>query len=77
MLAAEGPHAGCRNAALRQAATAAAERIGEVEMDHGDTACKTPDAAAAIAKAWAHSLGKGFASPAAHERTREPLRLRC
>ncbi|MBK7829060.1 DNA alkylation repair protein [Nannocystis sp.] len=68
---------GCRNPALRKAATAAAKRIGKVEVDHGDTACKTPDAAAAIDKAWAHSLAKGFASPAAHERTREPLRLRC
>mgnify|MGYP001175496057 CR=1 FL=1 len=68
---------GCRNAALRKAATAAAKRIGEVEVDHGDTACETPDAATYIDKAWAHSLAKGFESPAAHERTRELLRLRC
>lgn len=68
---------GCRNEALRQAALAAARRIGLVQIDHGDTACKTPDAAAAIEKAWAHSLSKGHVSPAAHERTREPLRLRC
>jgi hypothetical protein len=68
---------GCRNAALRKAATAAARRIGKVVVDHGDTACKTPDAAAYIDKAWAHSTSKGFASPAAHERSREPMRTRC
>jgi 3-methyladenine DNA glycosylase AlkD len=68
---------GCRNAALRKAATAAAKRIGKVEVDHGDTACKTPDAAPTIAKSWAHSTAKGFASPAAHERSREPMRTRC
>ncbi|MFO0983742.1 MAG: DNA alkylation repair protein [Planctomycetota bacterium] len=68
---------GCRNAALRKAALAAAKRIGKVEVDHGDTACKTPDAAQSIAKAWAHSTAKGFASPAAHERTRESPRCRC
>jgi 3-methyladenine DNA glycosylase AlkD len=68
---------GCRNAALRAAATATAQRIGKVHIDHGDTACKTPDAAAAIAKAWEHSTAKGYDSPAAHERSREPMRLRC
>ena len=68
---------GCRNDALRQAATAAAQRIGKVHIDYGDTACKTPDAASYIEKAWAHSVSKGFASPAAHERTREFPRLRC
>jgi 3-methyladenine DNA glycosylase AlkD len=68
---------GCRSAALRKAATAAAKRIGKVEVDHGDTACKTPDAAEYIAKTWAHSTSKGFATPAAHERTRESLRTRC
>jgi 3-methyladenine DNA glycosylase AlkD len=67
---------GCRNAALRKAATAAAKRIGKVEVDHGDTACKTPDAAAYIEK-WAHSSSKGFESPAAQERAREPMRTRC
>ena len=59
------------------AATAAAQRIGKVHIDYGDTACKTPDAASYIEKAWAHSVSKGFASPAAHERTREFPRLRC
>ena len=68
---------GCRNAALRKKAAAAAKRIGKVEVDHGDTACKTPDAAQYIEKAWAHSTSKGFESPAAHERAREPMRTRC
>jgi len=68
---------GCRSAALRKAATQAAKRIGKVGIDHGDTACKTPDAAQYIDKAWAHSTSKGFVSPAAHERSREPQRLRC
>ena len=68
---------GCRNAALRKAALSAAKRIGPVDIDHGDTSCETPDAAGHIAKAWAHSTSKGFASPAAHERTRKSLRLRC
>jgi len=68
---------GGRSAALRKAATAAAKRIGDPEIDHGDTDCKTPDAVEHIAKAWAHSTSKGFASPAAHERTRESPRIRC
>jgi 3-methyladenine DNA glycosylase AlkD len=68
---------GCRNAALRKAAIAAAKRIGKVVVDHGDTDCKTPDAAAYIDKTWAHSTAKGFESPAAHERSREPMRTRC
>ena len=68
---------GCRNVALKKAALATAKRIGRVEVDHGDTACETPDAAERIEKAWAHSKSKGFASPAEHERSREPMRTRC
>ncbi len=68
---------GCRNAALRKAALAAAKRIGKVDVDHGDTSCKTPDAAQYIEKSWAHSTSKGFESPAAHERSRERKRIRC
>jgi 3-methyladenine DNA glycosylase AlkD len=68
---------GCRNPALRKAAAAAAKKIGKVEIDHGDTACKTPDAAQYLDKTWAHSTSKGFESPAAHERSREPQRTRC
>ena len=41
---------GSRGGALEQAAVGAARRIGKVEVDHGDTACVTPDAVAYIAK---------------------------
>jgi 3-methyladenine DNA glycosylase AlkD len=68
---------GCRTAALRRAATEAARRIGPVEIDHGDTSCKTPDAIATIDKAWAYALAKQADSPAAQERARESLRTRC
>jgi len=68
---------GGRSSAMRKAVLAAAKSISEVTVDHGDTACKTPDAAVYIAKTWAHSTSKGFESPAAHERSREPVRCRC
>lgn len=35
---------GIRNGALEEQALAAAARIGKVEVDHGETGCKTPDA---------------------------------
>lgn len=68
---------GCRNEVMRQRAIETARRIGRVDIDYGDTACACPDAVVQIEKAWAHSTAKGFASPSAHERTRERLRLRC
>lgn len=68
---------GCRNAALRKAAVAAAKRIGTVDVDHGDTSCKTPAAADYIEKTWAHAVSKKFETPGAQERAREPMRLRC
>jgi len=40
--------------ALRKQAIAAARRIGKVDVDHGETNCKTPDAAAYIEKAAKH-----------------------
>jgi 3-methyladenine DNA glycosylase AlkD len=49
---------GCRNQSLRKQALAAAKRIGEVYVDHGETSCKTPDAAAYIAKTWTHRRSK-------------------
>ncbi len=33
-----------RSPSLRRTAVAAAKRIGKVEVDHGETSCKTPDA---------------------------------
>ena len=68
---------GGRNDVLRKAALAAAKRIGTVEVDHGDTDCMTPAAGPYIEKMWAHAKAKKFASPAAQERAREPMRTRC
>lgn len=68
---------GCRNPSLRELALGVADRIGHVDVDHGDTSCETPDARAAIEKAWAYSLAKGFASPAAQEQQRDLPRRRC
>jgi len=68
---------GGRDEAARKAALASAKRIGKVTVDHGDTDCKTPDATQYIEKAWAHAKAKGFASPAAQERSRESMRTRC
>jgi hypothetical protein len=39
---------GIRNSHLEELALSAAQRIGKVEVDHGKTNCKTPDAAAYI-----------------------------
>ncbi len=41
---------GTRNSKLQKAATAVAKRVGKVEVDHGETGCKTPDAADYIRK---------------------------
>jgi 3-methyladenine DNA glycosylase AlkD len=42
---------GMRNSTLQEEAIAAATKIGRVEVDHGETNCKTPDAIAYIHKA--------------------------
>jgi 3-methyladenine DNA glycosylase AlkD len=68
---------GCRSAPLRKAVLAASKRIGPVEIDQGDTACKTPVPAPTLEKTWAYAASKGFPSPAAQERARESMRLRC
>jgi 3-methyladenine DNA glycosylase AlkD len=44
---------GGRTPSLKKLALAAAKKIGHVEVDHGDTACKTPVATEYIAKIWA------------------------
>lgn len=49
---------GIRNAKLEKKAIAAAKRIGKVEVDHGETGCKTPDAVTYIPKAAAHARKK-------------------
>jgi 3-methyladenine DNA glycosylase AlkD len=45
---------GLRNAELEKLALAVAKKIGKVEVDHGATNCKTPDAAEYIAKTQAY-----------------------
>jgi len=49
---------GARGGALEKAAIAAARTIGKVEVDHGRTGCRTPDAVAYIAKTRAHRRAK-------------------
>lgn len=49
---------GARNPRLTQKALAAANRIGVVDVDHGETGCKTPDAAEYIAKMLARQEAK-------------------
>jgi 3-methyladenine DNA glycosylase AlkD len=68
---------GCRSAKLKKAALSTSKKAGKVDVDHGDTACTTPDAAASIEKAWAYSTSKGYASPFAQEAERESPRIRC
>lgn len=45
---------GIRNPALQQRAVRIARSIGKVQVDHGETSCKTPDAEAYIIKTLAH-----------------------
>lgn len=45
---------GARSPELTKLALAAAKKIGKVEVDHGDTSCKTPDATEYIHKTLAH-----------------------
>lgn len=50
---------GIRNAALEPPALAAAARIGKVIVDHGQTGCKTPDAATYIQRTLARHRQRG------------------
>lgn len=68
---------GGRSPALKKAALAAARKIGKVEVDHGDTSCKTPEAVSCIEKMWANAASKGHATPALQEQRRESPRTRC
>ena len=49
---------GTRSDELEVMTTDAAKRVGKVEVDHGETGCKTPDAASYIPKARAHQRKK-------------------
>lgn len=49
---------GSRNSKLQKQALAVAAKIGKVDVDHGNTGCKTPDAASYIRKTIAHKQAK-------------------
>jgi hypothetical protein len=49
---------GMRSDAMHEKAVAAAKRIGRVEVDHGETGCKTPDAEVYIQKMAARKPAK-------------------
>ncbi|GAA4359059.1 DNA alkylation repair protein [Hymenobacter saemangeumensis] len=49
---------GSRNEALRAAVEQAADRIGPVVIDHGDTACKTFEVKPYLARIWARKEGR-------------------
>ena len=53
---------GIRNGALEELALTAAARIGKVEVDHGETGCKTPDAAEYIQRTLARREQKAKAA---------------
>ncbi len=48
---------GSRSTTLKAQALSAADAIGAVEVDHGETGCKTPLAAPYIEKVWARKKG--------------------
>ena len=62
---------GLRNPTFEKKALRAAKRIGKVEVDHGDTGCKTPDAAPYLLKAAAHrrktAAGRAAKKPASNK----------
>ena len=51
---------GVRNAALQSKALGVAAAIGPVEVDHGETSCKTPDATAYILRTSAHRQNRAL-----------------
>jgi hypothetical protein len=62
---------GARGGRLQKSAIAVARRIGKVEVDHGDTSCKTPDAESYILKTVKHraELAARRAKKAASKKT--------
>ncbi len=71
---------GCRGGALTRRANAVAKAIGTVEVDHGETGCKTPDAAAYIERTRAHldqkSAPKGKQARAPAKAKAKPARAK-
>ena len=62
---------GIRNPKIRKKAVAAAKRIGKVEVDHGQTSCKTPDAVPYIANATAHQAKMAQKKKVAKRKTKK------
>ena len=60
--------------ALRAEALAVAKAIGKVEVDHGDTGCKTPDAVPYIKKMAAHQSRKAVKKKAAKKKAAKKKR---
>jgi hypothetical protein len=54
---------------LRDKAIAAAKRIGKVEIDHGETGCKTPDAVTYINKTVEYRAAKAAKAKAASSKS--------
>ena len=65
---------GCRGGALTKRAVAIAKRIGKVDVDHGETGCKTPAAAPYIERTLAHHRKKAGAKPATKKKARATRR---
>lgn len=65
---------GAREGALGDKALAAARRIGKVEVDHGETSCKTPEAAGYILKMRAHRVAKAAPKKPAAKAKRAPAK---
>ena len=61
---------GMRGGTMKTKALAVAKRIGKVEVDHGQTNCVTPDAAAYIKKALDHYAKKVKTTKASRHRAK-------
>ena len=61
---------GIRNPVLQAKALAVAAQIGKVDVDHGQTSCKTPDAGAYILKTVQHREKKPSHSATRYAQTR-------
>ena len=49
---------GCRSPEMREAAEEASRRIGKVQVDHGQTSCKTPEAIPYLGRVWSRKAGR-------------------
>lgn len=65
---------GMRSPTLEEKAIAAAKRIGKVEVDHGETNCKTPEAVSYIKKAKDHKKAKAEKAATKKSTTANPVR---